>query len=565
MKKLFRSLRFKTILPLLILTFIFGGFICSQVIFLNYTQETVEEMNDKYFKTTGMIDELKIVVVELQQSITEASVTKDKEKKNEAIVYQDEFYAIAFELMQMNPEISTDVTKIEKSFDENYWAGREMANAYIDEGTVAGNVLIAQFNETSETINNEIDSLKATAVSGIKNSIKRINNIAMITQFSIIGVGVAFIVVLFFSMIYIKKKILKPLDKVLDKVKSIASNNSDLTEKIVCNSKDEIGELADNFNLMQESFRNIISVVQKESGEVEKSIDETSGIIDELSNIVKEVNYNTKMLSDSMNENLASTEEMTSITHEMVIEINEISSGAHEGANNAKTIEERTAELKEKMHKSSNEAEKINNETHIKLKKAIEQTEDVKEIESLSEIILKISSEISLLALNASIEAARAGDAGRGFSVVAKEIDNLAESSKYTVTKIKKVTDSILIAVDNLVKTSNEMLEFVDGRVIKDYKMISLTSEKYSQDAAMFSAMTSSFYERSEKVEKSMGTFLQLVKEINTVSSQSTISTSEIADSTEIMVEKYSGIMNAVTEAGNSTKKLLKTLDGFVV
>lgn len=194
-----------------------------------------------------------------------------------------------------------------------------------------------------------------------------------------------------------------------------------------------------------------------------------------------------------------------------------------------------------------------------------ELTADVKEIENLSEIILKISSQISLLALNASIEAARAGEAGRGFAVVAKEIDNLADSSKDTVSKIKTVTDRILVAVENLVATSKEMLNFVDGRVIKDYKMISITSEKYSDDATLFSSMTSSFYERSERVEKSMQTFLELVREINAISSESTIATTEIAASTEVMVGKYSGIMNAVTEAGRSTNKLLKTLDGFVV
>ncbi len=565
MKKILNSLKFKTILPLTILTIVFAGFIGIQARFMFKVQTDMEEMNNKYFATINLVDELNLITIKLQQSLVEASVTRDKSIKNQAASYSDKFYDTAYELIYLSPELTSEITQIESSFDENYWAGRKMVDAYIDSGLEAGNSEMVVFNETSETIKSKIEELKSSANENIVRIMEEMNQIVFLTEISIGVVILAFILILITSFIYIKNKIINPIYKVLDKLKIIAGNSGDLTEKINYSSKDEIGELAKNFDLMQESFRTIIFSIKNESSTVKNKVGEATEIVSELSTMVEEINQSTASLSESMSENLASTQEMSSITEEMEEDINDISSKAEDGSENAKIIEERTRVLKDNVLNSRNDATKINILTHKKLKQAIEQTKDVEEIDSLSEIILKMSSQISLLSLNASIEAARAGEAGRGFSVVAGEIDKLADSTKETVSKIKNVSDKVIEAVNNLVDTSKEIIDFIDERVISDYEMIVETGEKYSMDAETFSNMTQSFYETSKKVKSSMATFAVSVDEINSVSFKSTEETTQIAGNTEVMVSDYEKIISAVGAANTSTEKLIKTLEGFIV
>ena len=92
------------------------------------------------------------------------------------------------------------------------------------------------------------------------------------------------------------------------------------------------------------------------------------------------------------------------------------------------------------------------------MKKSIENSKSVDEINELTSEILAISAQTNLLALNASIEAARAGEAGRGFSVVADEIRNLADQTKLSVSNIQAVSNVVTNSVNELVSTSNDII-----------------------------------------------------------------------------------------------------------
>ena len=117
------------------------------------------------------------------------------------------------------------------------------------------------------------------------------------------------------------------------------------------------------------------------------------------------------------------------------------------------------------------------------LKDAVKESQNVEQINSLTNDILDIANETNLLALNASIEAARAGEAGRGFSVVAEEISVLADSSRNTANNIQGISQVVNEAVQKLSDSAQQMLQFVDETVLTDYDSFVSIVNQYQTDA----------------------------------------------------------------------------------
>ena len=114
------------------------------------------------------------------------------------------------------------------------------------------------------------------------------------------------------------------------------------------------------------------------------------------------------------------------------------------------------------------------------LQKAIEDSNSVKQVNSLTNDILNIASQTNLLALNASIEAARAGEAGRGFAVVASEIANLAAESTATGANIVTIVAQVNSSVETLTKCLVDVLDFLENKVMNDYDAFMTSSDEYS-------------------------------------------------------------------------------------
>ena len=150
----------------------------------------------------------------------------------------------------------------------------------------------------------------------------------------------------------------------------------------------------------------------------------------------------------------------------------------------------RAGKQHENSEKSGQEAVSVYKRARKELEQAIAHSQKVRDIDVLTEEILSISSQTNLLALNASIEAARAGDAGRGFSVVADEIRVLADNSKETVNKIRQVTDGVIQNVSVLSESSGKLLGFMNERVMQDYKDMAELARMYNQDAAFYSSIS---------------------------------------------------------------------------
>ncbi|MDP4144969.1 MAG: methyl-accepting chemotaxis protein [Bacillota bacterium] len=328
---------------------------------------------------------------------------------------------------------------------------------------------------------------------------------------------------------------------------------------------DELGTLAKSIKTMQKSLSNIIKGIIMETDNVNKALNISNSSILELSENLRDVSDTIEGLSAGVEETASSTEEISAISQEIEVAVENIANKAQEGAVSASEISKKALALKDSSTNLQNEA----NETRIKIKdtmdKALDRIKEVEKIKALSDAILQISSETNLLALNAAIESARAGEAGRGFSVVADQIRKLAENSKTTVTEIQNIINVIFEAVNNLAGISKQTLTYIETKVVDSYKDSVVVGENYDKDAIYVQSLVKELSVTSEELLSSIKTVSESINEISKTGSESAMGTSAIADRVSKIKDRANDVKVETEHVKQSAEHLKNLVSKFII
>ena len=562
------SIRAKLMTPLSILGFLMAVYMLFVYLFMNENMTNITNTHDISYETIMLADDLKFSIVQIQQQLTSINIDSSSQadlafknaQKSAEIV--DTLFK---QIITTNPSYKETITSLEVQFEDCYSSGIEMAELCRTHGTLMGSLKTQQFNENTTALLASVDALVETATKDAEASIGNLTfRSTQIKNFTILAFLILLCVYLFL-MFTIRKQIVYPVKLVLSKLKEMAVNSGDLTQKIEYKSNDEIGALADNFNQMQENFRLLIKEVIAISETTSSGMQTTMENVETGLQLVHEMNTKAANISGTMEENASSVQEATAVSMEINDNLRQMTESAKEKAEESHTIRTRAEHLKENAILSQNKANQITQNTKIKLEQAIQNAKAVEKVNALTDTIMDIASETNLLALNASIEAARAGDAGRGFAVVASEITKLATNSASSVEEIRAVNETVLKVVDELVITLREIYQFISEEVVKNYQDTVETGEQYSEDADTFYATTTEIANVSQDMLRSVDTMAQSMDMMSNASGQAAEDTAEISSNITMLTNYFDEIAELSTSLFEGTKSLQNLISKYTV
>lgn len=256
----------------------------------------------------------------------------------------------------------------------------------------------------------------------IDNTIHENSILALVIQLFVFALAFSVLGILF------RKLVTKRLKHLSDTISAIEAN-TDLTRKIDFMVEDEIGTVAHAFNKMVDKFRHSLQAVSQTASVLIGSSEQIFVIADTTESAVLKQKQGTDSVATAVNELEASSAEVKQTTHYASERSDTTSQVATAGIQVADGAKESIHQIRHEIETSSSVIARLNQRTN--------------EVGHVLEVISNIAEQTNLLALNAAIEAARAGEAGRGFAVVADEIRTLAIRTHDSTDEIKKTIEQL--------------------------------------------------------------------------------------------------------------------------
>ncbi len=194
------------------------------------------------------------------------------------------------------------------------------------------------------------------------------------------------------------------------------------------------------------------------------------------------------------------------------------------------------------------------------LEEAIENSKSVEQVNKLTKDIVSISSTTNLIALNASIEAMRAG---KGFSAVALEIKSLANSCSETAGRIQEVNQVVTNAVHNLSKHSQDMADYLSEIILIEFKEFVRSGRQYKEDANYVKEMIDAFNSRTDRLRHSMIEIADSIESITKAIDGGAVEITGVADSTKSLVEDMADITGRMDTNQEIVEELKKQMEVF--
>ncbi|MEX2443892.1 MAG: methyl-accepting chemotaxis protein [Alkalispirochaeta sp.] len=449
----------------------------------------------------------------------------------------------------------------------------------LDSRSIGGDVFVA----SRQILDSEYYLVATVPTTLIDATLAQIRYVTILT-------GVIVVVAAFLVLLFMIRKAVRAILQVSDQLQEISSGDADLSKQLTVDSKNEIGLLAERFNTFVETLRTLVrdvaagsEALAAEKEEIVANATETASSVNEITGNIAGVSSSVDKLHESIHTTAGKAQEISGAIGAMEEQINAQVSAIEQTSASVEEMNAQSDSIRNTAAKRAGEVDDLTNAVAKSSSRLEELGTKAQELERRTDQMLEaanvingVAAQTNLLSMNAAIEAAHAGDAGRGFSVVAEEIRKLAENSSNNA----KVIQNSLKGSVTLIQEINGSFETMQGTFHTVTDSTRLTRDAFSEIESTVSELSTgmnevtgavvairdaimSIDERSKTVTGLTGEILTLNEQNSSIGSEVQGAITEIRTGADQINESVHNLNNSLQELSESVNRIHAQVSRF--